>query len=60
MPITVIQGQGDERVPLVDAQAFASAAPDVRLIEVEGGDHRLHEHLPLLGDELAALLDRIA
>jgi len=60
MPVTVVQGQSDERVPLVDAQAFASAAPDARLVEVEGGDHRLHEHLPLLGDELAALLDRIA
>ncbi len=60
MPITVVQGRGDERVPLADAQAFAAAAPNARLVEVEGGDHRLHEHLPLLGAELLALLERIA
>jgi pimeloyl-ACP methyl ester carboxylesterase len=60
MPVTLVQGALDDRVPLADARAFAGAVPDAVLVEVPDGDHRLHDHLPLLERELLRWLDRLA
>lgn len=60
MPITLVQGERDDRVPLIDAETFAASAPNTRLVQIPDGDHRLHEHLPLIAREFGDLLDLIA
>jgi pimeloyl-ACP methyl ester carboxylesterase len=57
LPVTIVHGADDESVPIQDSRALAAAAgPDLRLVEIPGGDHRLHEHVDTLHAELSALL----
>lgn len=58
VPVTVLHGEHDDVIPLADSlELTAGAGPEVHLVVVPGGDHRLNV---VLGDgQLAAAIARV-
>jgi pimeloyl-ACP methyl ester carboxylesterase len=59
-PVRIFHGTEDEAVPVAASQRFVSEAPcpDCRLTVIDGGDHRLLDHLPAIWQGMAELLAR--
>jgi pimeloyl-ACP methyl ester carboxylesterase len=59
-PVRIFHGMEDEAVPVAASQRFLSEAPcpDCRLTVIDGGDHRLLDHLPTIWEGVGELLAR--
>lgn len=57
-PLLLLHARGDERVPVAGSRELAELAPDVRYVEVPGGDHRSIQHDPELQGEAVRFLAR--
>jgi pimeloyl-ACP methyl ester carboxylesterase len=59
-PVRIFHGTEDEAVPVGAAQRFLREAPcpDCRLTTIDGGDHRLLDHLPTIWHGVEELLAR--
>ncbi len=57
-PVRIVHGSEDEAVPLVVSQQLKARIPGSRLMEIEGGDHRLSAHIPTILEELDQLILR--
>jgi pimeloyl-ACP methyl ester carboxylesterase len=50
MPVSILHGSADDSVPIEASRKLAARTQGAKLMEIEGGDHRLNTHLPeLLG-----------
>jgi pimeloyl-ACP methyl ester carboxylesterase len=59
LPVRLVHGTEDASVPHAESEDLHRRIPGSTLRLVEGGDHRLNRHLPLILDELEALLSAI-
>ncbi|MGD2062347.1 MAG: alpha/beta fold hydrolase [Nitrospirota bacterium] len=59
-PVRIFHGSEDEAVPMTASQRFLREAPcpDCRLTVIDGGDHRLLDHLPAIWQGMEELLAR--
>jgi abhydrolase domain-containing protein 10 len=57
-PVRIFHGMEDEAVPVTAAERFLREAPcpDCRLTTIDGGDHRLLDHLPTIWAGVEELL----
>jgi pimeloyl-ACP methyl ester carboxylesterase len=51
-PTLILHGSDDESVPCQLSRKFASRVDVAKLVEIEGGDHRLTEHKEALFEEM--------
>jgi len=56
VPTLILHGERDEAVPVDASRAFVRARPDVRLLVVPGGDHRLTAWKELIAREVLGFL----
>jgi pimeloyl-ACP methyl ester carboxylesterase len=59
LPVRLVHGTADGSVPHAESEDLHRRIPGSTLRLIEGGDHRLNGHLPLILDELEALLSAI-
>ncbi len=52
VPTRIFHGSDDEVVPISLSREFAAACPAVDLVEIPGGDHRLHERRDFLFESM--------
>ncbi len=52
VPARIFHGSDDEVVPVSLSRDFVKECPVAELVEIEGGDHRLHEHRDLLFESM--------
>ena len=52
VPARIFHGANDEVVPVSLSRDFAAECPAAELVEIEGGDHRLHESRDFLFESM--------
>lgn len=56
MPVHLVHGSSDDSVPYSESEDLHRRIAGSHLLRIEGGDHRLSRHIPLILDELERML----